>query len=405
MKKNLKIAIAYFGAFAPDRPDYKTPASSTAGNLFQLNFLSALRRSRLPMPQVYSYLPMPSFPRHKQLIYRGGRDRLNDGTSVKFLPFLNLGPLKIATLGIASFAQTLAWSWRNRKAERRIVIAYNLNAPPAWPLWLACRLAKCEFVPFIGDIYVPGEVIADNWLRRLEFDTQKRIIPKVDGLLVANKAIVEDFAQGRESLLIEGGVPESFLRKFEGSAEREARAFHVVFAGQLSQLNGVELLLDAIAKVDDPSIRITIAGTGPLHERVKKAAMLDSRIVYAGLLPHRDLVEVYKSADLVLSLRRTDNQTHRYVFPSKVVECLATGVPLLTTCTGHAASEFGPFAILLDEETPEALAAKIEEVMAWPEARRGEIGQRAQAYVRENRTWESNIVRLEAYLETSRRAA
>src|SRR5687768_16918454 len=102
MKKNSSTSIAYFGAFAPDRPDYKTPASSTAGNLFQINFLSAIRRSNLPMPQVFSYLPMPSFPRHKKLVYRGGRDRLNDGTSVRFLPFINLGPLKIATLGVAS---------------------------------------------------------------------------------------------------------------------------------------------------------------------------------------------------------------------------------------------------------------------------------------------------------------
>lgn len=405
MKKNSKIAIAYFGAFAPDRPDYKTPASSTAGNLFQLNFLSALCRSRSPVPQVYSYLPMPSFPRHKQLIYRGGRDRLNDGTSVKFLPFLNLGPLKIVTLGVASFAQTLAWSWRNRKAERRVVIAYNLNAPPAWPLLLACRLAKCEFVPFVVDIYVPGESVADNWLRRLEFDSQKRIIPKVDGLLVANKAIVEDFAQGRTSMLIDGGVPEHFLRKFEQSSVREPRPFHVVFAGRLCPLKGIDLLLDAIAKADDPDIRFTITGTGPWHDQVKKAAMHDPRLTYTGLIPRRDLLEVYKDADLVLNLQRTDNQTHRYVFPSKVVECLATGVPLLTTRTGHAESEFGPFTILLEDETPDGLASKIKEIMAWPESGRREIGQRAQAYIREHRTWESTIVRLEAYLETCRRAA
>jgi glycosyltransferase involved in cell wall biosynthesis len=409
MKKKLlksePIAIAYFGAFAPDRPDYKTPASSTAGNLFQINFLSALRRSNLPTPEVYSYLPMPSFPKHKCLLYRGGRDRLADGTSMKFLPFLNLGPLKILTLGIASFLQTLAWSWRHRKADRRIVISYNLNAPPAWPLWLACKIGKTEFVPFIGDIYVPGEVIADSWLRRREFDAQKWIIPKVDGLLVANKAIVEDFAKGRDSLLIEGGVPESFLRRFETVVEKEKHAFHIVFAGQLSQLNGVELLLDAIAKVPSKDVRFTIAGSGPLHDKVKKAAMTDNRISFAGLVPHRDLLEIYRRADLVLSLRRTDNLTHRYVFPSKVVECLATGVPLLTTCTGHAEEEFGRFAILLQEETPDALAAKIEEVAGWTEERRNNLGLEAQAYVRQNRTWESNIVRLEAYLETSRRAA
>lgn len=405
MKKDSNISIAYFGAFAPDRPDYKTPASSTAANLFQLNFLSALCKSRTLKAEIYSYLPTPSFPKYRQLIYGGKRDRLGDGTVVRFLPFINLGPLKIVSLGIISFAKTLSWAWRNRDAKRRIVISYNLNAPPAWPLLLACRLTKSEYMPFIMDIYVPGEAVANNWMRRLEFDNQKKIIPRVDGLLVANKAIVEDFARGHNSLLMDGGVPENFLATFRNPIEKGIRPFHVVYAGRLCPLKGVDLLLDAISEVKDSNIRFTITGTGPMHDRVKKAAMMDPRITYTGLIPRRDLMDVYKSADLVLNLQRTDNQTHRYVFPSKVVECLATGVPLLTTRTGHAESEFGPFAILLEDETPQGLATRILEIMSWTEKRRFEIGCSAQDYISKNRTWESNIVRLEAYLETTRRAA
>ncbi len=401
-----RASIAYFGAFAPDRPDFKTPASSTAGNLFQLNFLSAFRRSGFPMAEVYSYLPMPSFPKHPRLIFCGARDRLADGTNVRLLPFLNLGPIKILTLGLTSFLSAMSWGIRNRKAPRRILIAYNLNAPPAWPLWLACRLTRSEFVPFIGDVYVPGEVIPNTLLRKLEFETQKRIIPKVDGLLVANRAIVEDFAGGREALVMEGGVPESFVRKFESRLEAsEKETFHVVFAGQLSKLNGIDMLLKAIQLTNSPRFRFTIAGGGAEKDAVKHLARMDSRVVYAGLLAHRDLYEIYRTADLVVSLRRTDNETHRYVFPSKVIECLATGVPLLTTCTGHAESEFGDFTILLREETPNALAKAIEDASRWPDSKLRDLGRRAQQYVLENRTWESNILRLADYLATKDRAA
>ncbi len=405
MWPEVKFALSYFGAFAPDRPEYQNPATSTAGNLFQLNFLHAMKNSNLPSPEVFSYLPMPSFPKHKRIFCRCGRDRLSDGMTVKFLPFINLGPIKIITLGVACFLQVWAWAWRNRRAERRIVIAYNLNAPPAWPIWIACKLTKSEFVPFIGDIYVPGEVIADSWIRRLEYKAQKKMIPKVDGLLVANRAIVQDFAPGRDALLIEGGVPESFLGQFGAIKIASEDLFHVVFAGQISELNGVRLLLDAIAKIKSSRFRFTIAGSGPLRALVKEAAKADPRISFAGLLSHCDLIQVYRRADLVLSLRRTDNQTHRYVFPSKVVECLATGVPLLTTMTGHVESEFKEFSILLSEETAQALTAKLEEVAQWPCEKLAAIGTKAQAYVRQNRTWESNIIRLEAYLQEMKEAA
>lgn len=404
-KRTVPLSLLYFGAFAPDRPEYKTGASSTAGNLFQTNFLAALNSSRLPTAEVHSYLPMPSFPKHRKLFFWGGKDRLIDGTEVKFLPFVNLGPLKILTLGAACLAKTIQWAWRNRNSKRRIVIAYNLNAPPAWPIWLACRLSKCEFVPFIGDIYVPGEVIANTWLKRKEFELQKRMIPRVDGLLVANRAIVDDFAAGKDALLMEGGVPETYLSKFDSPHQSKKGPFHVVFAGQLSELNGVQMLLDAIRLIDGANFRFTIAGAGAMQEQVKKALASDGRISYPGLLSQADLIELYGTADVVLSLRRTDNQTHRYVFPSKVIECLATGRLLLTTCTGHAASEFESFTYLLGQETADALAKALQEISKWEPERRDQLGRAAREYVRNHRTWESNLVRLEAYLTSTQRAA
>lgn len=398
-KDSVDLSILYLGAFAPDRPEYRNAATSTAGNIFQLNFLAAFKPAGLPVPEVMSYRPMPSFPKSKKLIFWGGKDELSDGTRVRFLPFLNLGALKILTLGVSSAAGVLSWAWRNRHSDRRVVIAYNLTAPPAWPIFLACRLANCEFVPFIGDIYVPGEVVKDTWMRRCEFESQKLIIPLVDGLLVANHAIIEDFGAEREALLIEGGVPAAFVQKFSTRCPQDDETFNVVFAGQLSELNGIPLILDAMKRIKDQRIRLWIAGGGEYADVVLEAARKDKRITYLGLIPHQEVTNLYSRADLLLSLRRTNYRTHRYVFPSKVIECLATGCPLMTTDTGHAKEEFGEFVILIDDETPEAVAAKIEEVASWPHDKRAELGQRAQSYVRECRTWEANVTRLRDYLE------
>ncbi len=394
-----EMSILYLGAFTPDQPEYKNAATSTAGNIFQLNFLAAFKPAGLPVPDVWSYRPMPSFPRSKQLLYLGGKDELADGTTVRFLPYLNLGALKILSLGFSSALQVLRWAWRSRKSGRRIVIAYNLTAPPAWPIYLACRLSKCEFVPFIGDIYVPGEVVKDTWLRRCEFASQKRIIPKVDGLLVANHAIIEDFAEGRDALLIEGGVPTAFVQKFAAKPPSEEGTFQMVFAGQLSELNGIPLILDSMRLLDDPRIRLDIAGGGEYAEAVRKAAEADPRITFHGLIPHQEVASLYAKADLLLSLRRTHYRTHRYVFPSKVVECLATGRPLLTTDTGHAREEFGQFVFLIEDENPRAVADKIMEIAALPVAERVACGAKAQAYIKECRTWESNVIRLKQYLD------
>lgn len=394
------VAILYLGAFTPNRPEYLNAATSTAGNLFQLNFLEAFGAADLPAPEVVSYRPMPSFPRSRTLFYRGGTTEIADGEPIRFMPFLNIGALKIVSLGIASFVSVLKWAADNPEAKRKIVIAYNLTAPPAWPILWACRLVGAEFVPFIGDIYVPGEVVKDTWMRRREFESQKRVIPKVDGLMVANRAIVEDFAPNRDSILVEGGVPEAMIDRFACAQQQDRDTFNIVFAGALTELNGIPLLLEVFAKLDDPRFRLTIAGRGECEPLVKQVAARDSRVTALGLIPHEKVAEQYETADLLVSLRRTNNQTHRYVFPSKVVECLSTGRPLLTTATGHAKEEFGPFALIVEDETATAIADQITEFAAKPAEERFSLGKAAQDYVRRERTWEANVVRLRHYLES-----
>lgn len=391
------VAIAFFGAFGPDEAEFRNAATSTAGNLFQLNMLDAWTKSALPQPDVFSYCPTPSFPTSKRLFSRGRSVGLPNGLRVKLLPFINLGALKILTLGLSSCLAAIGWGLRNRGKARRIVIVYNLTAPPARPLLWACRLANMELVPFIGDIYVPGEVVKDTWLRRLEFRVQTGLIPKVEHLMVCNSAIIEDFAPSRKAMLIEGGVPEAYLSKFEGGRS-DGGPFRIVYAGALTELNGIPLLLEALRICKTSDLQVTIMGKGPCADAIKWAAQIDPRIKFLGGVPHEEVLEQYRNADLLISLRRTHFETQRYVFPSKVVECLATGRPLLTTCTGHVRANFGDFVFLLEEETPEALAAKLTELAEMPREALVARGHLAQEYVREHKTWESHMRRLDLYL-------
>ena len=392
------LALLYLGAFAPEYKQYSNLSSSTAGDLFQMNFLRALVGSNLPTPEVHAYFPVPSFPKSKKLFFGKRKVMMSSGVEVTSLSHINLGAIKIVTLGISSAMRTFKWAVANRKAAKRVVICYNLTAPPAWPISVVCRLMNLDLVPFIGDIYVPGEVVKDTFLRRLEFNGQKRMIPKVEGLLIANQAIVDDFAPNRHSLLMEGGVMESLVYRFEERPRVADNSFHLVYAGQLSVLNGVTLLLDAMKQIDLPNLKVSILGSGEYADRVRQAAKDDSRITYHGLLPHEEVLALYEQADVLVNLRRTDYQTHRYVFPSKVVECLATGRPLLTTCTGHVENEFRDLVYMLRSETPEGLAQAIIDLANMPKAEREAVGQRARNHVREHKTWEGHARRLETYL-------
>jgi glycosyltransferase involved in cell wall biosynthesis len=80
------------------------------------------------------------------------------------------------------------------------------------------------------------------------------------------------------------------------------------------------------------------------------------------------------------------------------MEYLASGVPVITTCPGGMADEFGAFAYLLHEETPGALADIIKTVEAIPVEQRIARGKAARQYMIEHKTWDAQAKKIAHFL-------
>ena len=97
-------------------------------------------------------------------------------------------------------------------------------------------------------------------------------------------------------------------------------------------------------------------------------------------------------------MRLTEALNTKYFFPSKVMEYLTSGVPLISTCTGHMEEEYGDFCYLLRDETPQGLADTIRYVASLdPEERIGR-GRKARAYMAKNKTWDAQGNKLFKYI-------
>ena len=103
-------------------------------------------------------------------------------------------------------------------------------------------------------------------------------------------------------------------------------------------------------------------------------------------------------AGLVPVERLTKAVDTRYFFPSKLMELLVSGTPVLSTCTGHVEAEYGHVLYLLREETPEALAVRIREIRAIDPAERQRLGLRARDFMLREKTWDRQGERLARYI-------
>lgn len=392
-------AVAIVGTVVPDRPAFHGPAFNRAGQMFQDGLIGGVEAAGLAPLDVFSIEPIASFPRSKRLVGHSGVHELANGRRVRLLPFLNVQPFKAITAGFATLIALVAWAWRHR-GRPRVIHMFNLTMPPGVFVWLAGRLTGSRVSVSALDVWKPGALVPDTWRWRFDFLMQRRLMPRFDGIMVVSKAIADDIVPGRRVCVLEGGVSaERFPRTDEADPTPGApiRAFRIVLSGSLESFNGLELVAAAMQLLP-ADVELVIAGSGTLTALARAYAERDERIRFVGFLPFDDVLELYRSADLLLNARVTKAIDTRYFFPSKLMELLASGTPVLSTCTGHVESEYGHVLYLLHEETAEALAARIEDVRAVDAGERRALGRRAREFMLTEKTWQRQGERLADYL-------
>src|SRR5262249_43051363 len=149
----------------------------------------------------------------------------------------------------------------------------------------------------------------------------------------------------------------------------------------------------------DPGFLLWIVGDGELASAVRKAAATDRRIQYFGKLSRLDLLATYAAADVLVNPHSTTLLTARYVFPSKLLEYLASGRPVITTATPDIAVNYGNLCTTLDREEAQALADAIMRIAAMPVMDRLARCDEARVAVIERCAWSRQGQRLVRFLE------
>ncbi len=164
------------------------------------------------------------------------------------------------------------------------------------------------------------------------------------------------------------GVDEAFV---PGSAEEARRKLDlpldgevVLWVGKMVPVKGLEVLLDAFAKLAAarPRALLVLVGDGPrrgaVEQRIAELGLQD-RVRRVGLVESRHLPDWYRAADV------TALSSHSEGIPNVLRESLASGTPYVATRVGGIA-ELGdhPALRLVPPNDAQAMATALEQALA-----------------------------------------
>lgn len=325
---------------------------------------------------------------HRGGWWRAARERLAPNWLVHHFAFWNAPGIKQLGLLVSYFFGALAWRLRTRGNPDRVVLldgAY-LTALPG--VLLATAGGRIQRVGIFCDIYSYMAPVADASTdarrgQRLIQQFCRICYRQLDGFVFLTPQMDEVLNQGRRGwLVVEGLVDELAIQP---SNQPKAERPTVMYAGALRAQYGTGALVDAMALLDDPDLVLEIYGSGDYLPEVEKAAERDPRIRYGGYLTTDEVERLERRAWLLINPRPAEQEFARYSFPSKLMEYLASGTPVLTTRLPGIPPEYFEVFWPIEEPTAAGIAEAIGAALGQgPEAlaARGAAGQQ---FVREHK--------------------
>ena len=177
--------------------------------------------------------------------------------------------------------------------------------------------------------------------------------------------------------------------------ERRDRGNLLLFAGRLSEIKGVEYLIEAmpIVKREFPDVRLILVGDGELRgklERRVRSFRLGETVTFEGDLDQSMLIPLYSMATALVLPSFYEN------CPFSILQAFASGVPVVATQIGgiNELIDDGETGLLTPPRDSYALASAISRMLADAQLRR-RISDKAKEFAYKNLQLKMAIDRFE----------
>jgi len=338
--------------------------------------------------EVLSSLPI-SPNGHTRKIWNIKTDRWH-GVSFNYVFTLNIPIIKNLIVFILTFSKVLFWRFKNLK-EDKIVISDILNISVFWSAFLACKITNQPIAVIITDL--PVHMVSDSrnlsFFKRVYLKLGSFIIRHVDYYIgLTEQMNVEVNPLGKPFLVMEGLVDEAILSlNHEVIPYKEKKI--ILYAGGIYEKYGVKKLLDAFVDLKDENYELHIYGDGDLEDVMTNYTELDTRIHYFGVVPNSVVVQELFNASLLVNPRPASEEFTKFSFPSKNMEYMLSGTPLLTTVLPGMPKEYHEYVYLLEDESLEGFRNTIQEILSKSSTELNAFGKKSKDFVLNNK---SNVI-------------
>lgn len=355
--------------------------ASAAPQAFETAFVKGFIENDIKKEDI-QFLSCPmvaSFPGSKKIFWGKKQQKLLGTYDVTWVPTVNVQGVKMVTQGISSKKLIKKWLVENKNVKDKCILLYSLYRPVLKNVLSLCKKYNCKCFSFVPDLPKHMYLNKSGFRAFLANRYVKKAIAiqdKLDGYIYLTEAMKEEIAPKKPYIVVEGVADASAV----APSQNERKNNVIMYAGAISSRYGFRNLIEAFDMLKG-DYELHIYGYGDYSADLEEKAKNDTRIKYFGRRPRAEILEKEKEVALLINVRNPDDEFTKYSFPSKTMEYMLSGTPLLTSRLPGIPEAYFDYCLSIKDNEPESIKSAIESFFAMTKDEKISLGQQAREFI------------------------
>lgn len=334
-----------------------------AANNFQKKIIYGLRSLNIPL-EVVSIPFLGAYPTAYSDMYFSGFQNMNDDNSgYKYYAFnniygyRNISRFRAAKRGLCDFISV--------DDEKKLIIVYTPHTPfiqaANWAKRKDPRIKICMVVPDLPQYMDLSESLSPiyKFLKSIDLKQFAKENKTVDSYILLTEQMADALNVGDRPYRVVEGIYEAT----NGVSNKRVGIKTIVYTGKLNLAFGATNLVKAFHSIQNANIRLVICGSGEAKNEIAQIAAKDSRIDFKGQVTSDEARKCILDGDILVNPRPNDSIYTKYSFPSKIIDYLATGNPVIAFELDGMPKIYKDFIYYIPENNIESIAKTIQRVI------------------------------------------
>lgn len=319
------------------------------------------------------------------------KDEREGNAFFHYITTVNLPVLRQLMIFFGTFFGVL----KAKKDQETYAVCDCLNFANAYGMIFAAKLRRIKTMLIVTDLPdVQTKAKLRPWLNG-------RIFSLSDAFLFLTEQMNPKLNKKNKPYIVLEGHVDADMPALQPKPPRDKGAAQVVmYAGSLHRIYGICNLTEGFLAAAVPGTELHVYGDGDFKDELVQLSRQHPSVRYQGIKMNAEIVQKEYEASVLVNPRPVNQEFTPYSFPSKTLEYMMSGTPVITTRLPGIPEEYFDVLYVFQDDTPQGIADTLRDFFGQPEQARLERGMQARKFAEQNK---SNVAQSHKILEFLKR--